>query len=67
MIKINYFINIKFFILNFINFIFVIKKKLLKKNLLKFYKLRFINNKFILYIIYITLIKLFIKNYIKNL
>ena len=66
-VKINYFINIKIFILNYVNIIFVIKNKLLKIFLSKFCKLRFINNKFILNVIYITLIKLIIKNYIENL
>ena len=35
--------------------------------LLRFYKLKLIDNKFIFNIIYITLIKLALKNYIKKL
>ena len=66
-VKINYFIDIKIFILNFVNVVFVIKNKLLKIFLSKFCKLRFVDNKFALNVIYITLIKLIIENYIENL
>ena len=66
-VKVNYFINIKTFALSFINILFIIKNKLFKISLIKLYKLRFVNNKLIFNIIYITLIKLIIKNYIKDL
>ena len=66
-IKINYLINIEIFILNFVNIAFVIKNKLLKIFLSKLCKLRLVDNKFASNVIYITLIKLIIENYIKNL
>ena len=66
-IKIDYFINIKIFVLNFINIFFIIKNKLFKILFIKLYKLRLINDKLTFNIIYIILIKLIIENYIKNL
>ena len=66
-IKIDYFINIKTFILSFINIFFIIKNKLFKMSFIKLYKLRFVNNKLTFNIIYITLIKLIVEDYIKDL
>ena len=66
-VKINYFINIKTFILNFINIFLIIKNKLFKMPFIKLYQLRLVNNKLTFNIIYIILIKLIIKNHIKNL
>ena len=66
-VKIDYFINIKIFVLSFINIFFIIKNKLFKMSFIKLYKLRFINNKLTFNIIYIILIKLVIKDYTKNL
>ena len=44
-----------------------LKKKLFWISLLRFYKLRLIDNKFVFNIIYIILIKLALKDYIKEL
>ena len=66
-IKIDYLININIFALSFINIFFIIKNKLFRIFFIKLYKLRFINNKLTFNILYIILIKLIIKNYMKNL
>ena len=66
-IKIDYFINIKIFALSFINTFFIIKNELSRIFFIKLYKLRLANNKLMFNIIYINLIKLIIKDYIKDL
>ena len=66
-VKVDYLIDIKAFVLNFINFIIIIKNKLFKIPFIKLYKLRLANNKLTFNIIYIISIKLIIKDYIKDL
>ena len=62
-----YLLNSEVLILYFINILFFKRNKLFQTSLLRFYKLRLINNKFVFNIIYITLIKLTLRDCIKEL